>query len=72
MARPIRIQYPGAVYHVMAPGNQGKRVFDDDGDRGLKVLGVSEEGLKELARERRRRWHWRGGCGGRRRHRCGG
>ena len=50
MARPIGIQYPGAVYHVMARGNQGKRIIDEDGDRELKALGVSEEGLKELAK----------------------
>ena len=42
MARPIRIQYPGAVYHVMARGNQGKRVFDDDRDRG-RFLETLEE-----------------------------
>jgi putative transposase len=33
MARPIRIQYPGAVYHVMARGNQGRPIFKDDPDR---------------------------------------
>lgn len=33
MARPIRIQYPGAVYHVMARGNHGRAVFGDDADR---------------------------------------
>ncbi len=33
MARPIRIQYPDAVYHVMARGNQGRAVFRDPGDR---------------------------------------
>ena len=25
MARPLRIEYPGAVYHVMARGNQGRK-----------------------------------------------
>ena len=33
MARPLRIQYPGAVYHVMARGNQGRPIFKDDKDR---------------------------------------
>ena len=28
MARPLRFQYPGAVYHVMARGDGGKRVFE--------------------------------------------
>ncbi|MGO8674347.1 MAG: hypothetical protein ACLQVX_00600 [Limisphaerales bacterium] len=32
MTRPVRIQYPGAVYHVMARGNQGREVFRDNED----------------------------------------
>jgi REP element-mobilizing transposase RayT len=43
MARPLRIEYPGAVYHVMARGNQGRDIFRDDEDRlrWLKTLGES-------------------------------
>jgi putative transposase len=33
MARPIRIEYAGAVYHVTARGNERKAVFRDDDDR---------------------------------------
>ena len=33
MARPIRIQYPDAVYHVMSRGNHGQKIFADDQDR---------------------------------------
>jgi len=33
MARPIRIEFPGAVYHVMARGNERRAVFFDDEDR---------------------------------------
>jgi REP element-mobilizing transposase RayT len=33
MARPIRIEYAGAAYHVMARGNQGQAIFADDLDR---------------------------------------
>ncbi len=33
MARQVRIEYPGAVYHLMARGNQGRPVFSDDPDR---------------------------------------
>ena len=29
----IRIQYPGAVYHVMARGNHGQKILQDDRDR---------------------------------------
>ena len=41
MARPLRIQYPGAVYHVMARGNHGQEIFADDADRKrfLETLG---------------------------------
>ena len=33
MARQIRVEYAGAVYHVMARGNQGRRIYADDPDR---------------------------------------
>lgn len=33
MARPVRIEYPGAVYHVICRGNNRQRVFRDDHDR---------------------------------------
>lgn len=30
MPRALRHEYPGAVYHVMAQGDGGKAIFDDD------------------------------------------
>ena len=30
MARALRLEYPGAVYHVMARGNQGQDIFQDE------------------------------------------
>ena len=33
MARPIRIEYPGAVYHVICRGNNRQVIFRDDADR---------------------------------------
>lgn len=33
MARPLRYEAAGAVYHVMARGDGGKNVFEDDKDR---------------------------------------
>jgi putative transposase len=33
MARPLRIEFPGALYHVMVRGNERKAVFRDDADR---------------------------------------
>lgn len=33
MARKLRIQYPGAIYHVMNRGDHQERIFCDDEDR---------------------------------------
>jgi putative transposase len=33
MTRPLRIEYPGAVYHITSRGNEKKPVFKDDQDR---------------------------------------
>ncbi len=33
MARPLRIEYPGAVYHITSRGNEKKPVYKDDQDR---------------------------------------
>src|SRR5258708_1171782 len=33
MARPVRIEYPGAVYHVTSRGNERKAIFRTDADR---------------------------------------
>jgi putative transposase len=45
MARPVRIEYPGAAYHVMARGNQVQPIFKDDQDRKrfLETLQESHE-----------------------------
>jgi putative transposase len=42
MARPLRIQYPGAVYHVMARGSHGQAIFADDEDRKIFLETLSE------------------------------
>ena len=33
MARPLRIEYEGAVYHVTSRGNAGMNIFRSDSDR---------------------------------------
>ncbi len=33
MARPLRIQYPGAFYHVTSRGNEQKAIFRSNSDR---------------------------------------
>ncbi|MDF0676357.1 MAG: transposase [Nitrospira sp.] len=39
MARPLRIEFPGALYHVTARGNARQDIFLDDEDR-QRFLGV--------------------------------
>jgi REP element-mobilizing transposase RayT len=45
MARKLRIQYPGAIYHVMNRGDRREAIFEDDEDRQrwLKTLGEACE-----------------------------
>ncbi len=42
MARKLRMQYAGAVYHVMARGNQGRDIYADDQDRRLWLEALAE------------------------------
>jgi putative transposase len=41
MARPLRIEFPGAVYHVTSRGDRREPIFVDDTDRHefLEVVG---------------------------------
>ena len=43
MARPLRIQYPDAVYHVTCRGNEKQNIYRDDADRNrfLQLLNQS-------------------------------
>jgi REP element-mobilizing transposase RayT len=42
MARPLRFQYPGAIYHLMARGDGGKTVFETDDDRLVFLKRLEE------------------------------
>ena len=42
MARPIRIEYEGALYHVTSRGNAGGDIFLDDDDRKRFLKTLSE------------------------------
>lgn len=42
MARPLRIEYPGAFYHVTCRGNERKEIFRDDSDRHRFISFLSE------------------------------
>ena len=49
MARPLRIEYDGALSHLTSRGNERKAIFKDDADRQLF--------LETLARATER-FHW--------------
>jgi REP element-mobilizing transposase RayT len=42
MGRPLRIEYPGALYHVTSRGNEKRRIFLQDSDR-LWFLRILED-----------------------------
>ena len=42
MARPLRIEYPGAIYHVMARGNGRQAIFHSDDDYGRINDGLAK------------------------------
>jgi REP element-mobilizing transposase RayT len=42
MGRPLRIEYPGALYHVTSRGNERMDIFLDDRDR-KKSLGILDD-----------------------------
>lgn len=41
MSRPLRLEFPGALYHVIARGNERRDVFRDDRDRELYIARVA-------------------------------
>ena len=49
MSRPLRVEYPGAVYHITSRGNERKSIFRSDGDRQLFL---------NILRQTNIRFHW--------------
>lgn len=49
MARPLRLEFPGAVYHLTSRGNARQKIFFTDADRELFLSTLS--GVV-------RRYHW--------------
>lgn len=48
MARPLRLEYPGACYHITSRGNAKQPIFRDDADREafLRILAGTIEQFK--------------------------
>lgn len=42
MARKLRVQYPGAIYHVMNRGDRREPIFKDDEDRQLFLKSLDQ------------------------------
>ncbi len=49
MARPLRIEYDGALYHVTSRGNERKAIFKHDSDRKLFL---------DMLAQVNKRFHW--------------
>ena len=48
MARKLRVQYPGAIYHVINRGDRREPIFRDDADR-VRFLGTLGEACGKTA-----------------------
>lgn len=55
MPRPLRIQYPGAIYHLMNRGDRREAIFHDDDDRRLCLTTRGEVCAKTG-------WQWHAWC----------
>jgi REP element-mobilizing transposase RayT len=42
VGRPLRIEYPGALYHITSRGNERKKIFLEDADK-IKFLEILED-----------------------------
>ena len=50
MARPLRLEFPGALYRITACGNAQQPIFLEDGDRHQFIRVLGREGQQQ---------HWR-------------
>jgi len=47
MSRPLRLEYPGALYHVTTRGNAQADIFIDDADREKFLLLLKDEVIQQ-------------------------
>jgi putative transposase len=48
MSRPLRIEFPGATYHVTSRGDRRERIFEDDDD-ARQFLAVVAQALTRFS-----------------------
>jgi len=53
MPLPLRIEYPGACYHVMSRGDQREAIFTDDKDRAEFLRTLTPMNQKWIAQRLR-------------------
>lgn len=46
MVRKLRVEYPGAIYHVLNRGDRREPLFQEDNDREQFLVTLAEAGLK--------------------------
>jgi hypothetical protein len=56
MARKLRVEYPGAIYHVMSRGDRREPIFKDDTDRKRFVETLRLKGINRSSRSLG--WHF--------------
>jgi len=44
MSRPLRIEFPGALYHVTSRGDRREDIFADDMDKARLLAGGAGHG----------------------------
>ncbi|HIJ23975.1 MAG TPA: addiction module toxin RelE, partial [Gammaproteobacteria bacterium] len=42
MTRPLRIEFPGALYHITSRGDRREVIFEDDEDREIFLRVLAE------------------------------
>ena len=47
MARALRIEYPGAIYHVRSRGDHREPIFSDETDRQRLIETLGEACIQE-------------------------
>ena len=46
MARKLRVEYPGAIYHVLNRGDRREPIFKDDEDRRRFLVALGDPFMK--------------------------
>ena len=76
MPRKLRVQYPGAIYHLMSRGDRREDIFADDRDRerfletleetcrktGWQILAITVRSYERPTLNMPKGW-WRRSCG---------